>query len=69
MLLSTINDPAIIAGRRQLLRLARELQEGIEPAVVQDASAFNVRAIDVVNTISDFTELMAKDGGLARGKV
>ena len=62
------SDTAIIAGRRQLLRLARELQEGIEPAVVQNPSAFNVRAIDVVNTTADFADLIAKDGQLARGK-
>jgi hypothetical protein len=62
------SDTAIIAGRRQLLRLARELQEGIEPAVVQNPSTFNVRAIDVVNTTADFADLIAKDGQLARGK-
>ena len=63
------SDTAIIFARRQLLRIARELQEGVEPAAVQDAAAFNVRAVDVVNTTSDFKELMAKDGELAKGTV
>ena len=61
------SDTAIIHARRQLARMARELQEGIEPAVVQHPQAFNVRAIDVVNTTADFKELLAKDGDLAKG--
>jgi phthalate 4,5-dioxygenase oxygenase subunit len=63
------SDTAIIHARRQLLRMARELQEGIEPSVAQHAEAFNVRAIDVVNTTADFKELLAKDGDLAKGTV
>ena len=61
------SDTAIIFARRQLLRMARELQEGVEPAAVRDAPSFNVRAVDVVNTISDFKELMVTDGHLAKG--
>ena len=63
------SDTAIIFARRQLLRMARELQEGVEPAAVQDPAAFNVRAVDVVNTTSDFKELLATDGHLAKGTV
>ena len=63
------SDTAIIFARRQLLRMARELQEGVEPAAVRDAPSFNVRAVDVVNNISDFKELMVTDGHLAKGTV
>lgn len=41
------SDVAIIAARRKLIRLARDLADGKEPDLPANASAFGVRPIDV----------------------
>ena len=51
-------DMAVIAARRLLIKMARNLQAGVEPAIVQDADAYRVRAIDVVAPIDNFDALL-----------
>ena len=53
-------DMAIIAARRKLLRLARELQEGIEPVAAMQGDMYHIRAIDVVSSESDITSVLEK---------
>ena len=57
-------DMAIIAARRKLLRLARELQEGIEPVAAQQGAMYHIRAIDVVTNESDITNVLEKHGDI-----
>ena len=51
-------DVAGIAARRLLIRMARNLQDGIEPECLQNVDAYRVRAIDVVVPIDDFDRLL-----------
>ena len=53
-------DMAIIAARRKLLRLARELQEGIEPEAALQGDMYHIRAIDVVTSESDIAGVLEK---------
>jgi len=43
-----VSDAAIIATRRQLLRLARALEQGVAPAAAGDGAAYRVRSAAVV---------------------
>ena len=52
-------DVAAVSARRLLLKMARDLQSGIEPAIVNDADAYRVRAIDVVADDAEFGALLA----------
>jgi phenylpropionate dioxygenase-like ring-hydroxylating dioxygenase large terminal subunit len=51
-------DIAVIAARRLLIRMARNLENGIEPDCLRNADAYRVRAIDVVAPIADFDKLL-----------
>ncbi len=51
-------DAAIIAARRILLKLARELQEGQTPHAASNPDVFRVRSLDVVSPQGDFQGLM-----------
>ena len=62
------SDTAIISGRRILLRMARELQEGIEPYAPSHPEVFAVRAIDVVDTQGDFFKLLEKQSELGKAQ-
>jgi 23S rRNA maturation-related 3'-5' exoribonuclease YhaM len=62
------SDTAIIAARRILLKLARDLQEGTEPYAPQHPEVFAVRAIDVVDHEGDFDKLMAEHSALSKTK-
>jgi phthalate 4,5-dioxygenase len=61
-------DRPVVTARRTLLRMAEELQRGLEPAALSDASAFAVRAISKVCEIASFDEFLARYGDEARGK-
>ena len=60
------SDTAIIAARRILLKIARDLQEGTEPYAPQHPGVFAVRAIDVVDHEGDFDKLMAEHSALSK---
>jgi hypothetical protein len=42
------SDSAVIAWRRKVMKLARDLERGIEPAIAQNAAAYNVRSASLV---------------------
>ncbi len=58
-------DIAIIALRRLLIRLARQLQAGREPAAAHNGAAYRVRPIDILSDIHDFGTLYDKHADLA----
>ena len=80
----TVNYTGIASGREQdmamtdsmgsigdrtiLLRMARELQEGIEPYAPSHPEVFAVRAIDVVNTQGDFFKLLEEQPELGKAQ-
>lgn len=47
------SDAAIITARRRLLRMARELLEGVEPAAAYDGDLYHIRAIGVRKAAED----------------
>ena len=51
-------DIATIAARRLLIKMARNLQDGVEPEIAHDVEAYRVRAIDVVGPTGDFDKLL-----------
>jgi phthalate 4,5-dioxygenase oxygenase subunit len=51
-------DLAIIAARRILLRLARDLQKGIEPVAPHEAQAYAVRQLNVFSSEPSFQNLI-----------
>jgi len=54
------SDVAIIQARRKLLRLARELAEGKEPALPHMASAFGAKPLDVTTADADLDAVVAR---------
>ena len=53
-------DSAIILFRRQLLRMARQLQQGIEPYSAFHGATYRVRALDVLDQAPDLHTLVTK---------
>jgi phenylpropionate dioxygenase-like ring-hydroxylating dioxygenase large terminal subunit len=51
------SDRAGILTRRLLLRLARDLQNGVEPKAAYDGSLYHVRAFTLLSPIADFKTL------------
>ncbi len=51
-----------------MLRMARELQEGIEPYAPSHPEVFAVRAIDVVDTQGDFFKLLEEQAELGKAQ-
>lgn len=62
-------DIAIIAARRQLIRLARQLQQGAEPYAASHPELYHVRPIDLVTEIEDFETLLHTHEDLAQARV
>src|SRR5690606_9225226 len=48
------SDRAVVTARRRLLKLADDLANGIEPAMVSNAEAFKVRAISKICELETF---------------
>ena len=61
-------DIAIIAARKILLRMAQQLQDGIEPYPPHHGDLYRLRPIDLASDIDDFETLLERHGelGLAR---
>ncbi len=53
------SDLPIMAARRMLMRLAKDLTQGIEPAAAAHADSYGVRGIAKLSPIADFDEFMA----------
>ena len=62
-------DAAVIAARRRLLQMARDLQNGIEPSAALQPESYNVRAVDMVCKEPDFLRFMDLYAEEAVGKV
>ena len=62
-------DMAIIAARRMLLRMARELQEGNEPTASAQGDLYHVRAIDVVTEESTLAGVLERHADIAMAMV
>jgi phthalate 4,5-dioxygenase oxygenase subunit len=54
------SDIAIVAARRLLITMARALEAGREPEIVNDPSAYNVRAIDTFSRHGQLSDLLAE---------
>jgi hypothetical protein len=62
-------DLAVIAARRRLINMARDLEEGIEPVEAVQPDIYNVRAVDMVCPEDDFFRFMDLYAEEAVGKV
>ena len=62
-------DVAVIAARRRLIEMARDLEDGIEPVEALRSEIYNVRAVDVVCAEDDFCRFMDLYAEEAAGKV
>ena len=62
-------DVAIIACRKILLRLARDLQQGKEPYAASHGDAYRVRPVDILSNESDFITLYEKHFDLSLAQV
>jgi nitrite reductase/ring-hydroxylating ferredoxin subunit len=60
-------DAAVIAARRRLLTMARDLQNGIEPSAALQPEIYNVRAVDMVSPEADFLRFMEQYAEAAVG--
>ncbi len=54
------SDVAIIAARRRLLRMLRELEQGIEPYAVRHPESFRCRSLEVVSSCAELSEVVAE---------
>ena len=61
-------DVAVIAARRRLINMARDLAEGIEPVGALKPDIYNVRAVDMVRPEDDFFRFMDLYAAEAVGK-
>ena len=59
---------AIIAYRRMMLRLAKDLQKGIEPYAPHNGDLYRVRPIDVMSDEGDFNRVFEQHKDLATAK-
>lgn len=62
-------DVAVIAARRRLIAMARDLQDGVEPTEALRLEIYNVRAVDMVCPEDDFFHFMDLYADEALGKV
>ena len=56
------SDRAVVTARRRLLKLADDLANGIEPAMVSNAEAFKVRAISKICELETFDAFLERYG-------
>jgi phenylpropionate dioxygenase-like ring-hydroxylating dioxygenase large terminal subunit len=54
------SDVAIIAARRRLLRMLRDLEQGVEPPGLRQSDVYAVRSIDVLSANADFDAVLAE---------
>ncbi len=53
------SDVAIIAARRRLLRMLRELEQGVEPYPVRHPEGFRCRSLEVVSARAELADVVA----------
>jgi hypothetical protein len=54
-------DTAIIALRRRIIQMARDLERGIVPTAPYDGSLYKVRSYDAVSDEPDFERFLAQN--------
>jgi hypothetical protein len=54
------SDTAIIAARNRLLKMVRELQDGIDPYAAYHGDLYDIRPLDVVSSEGDLLRLAAQ---------
>jgi phthalate 4,5-dioxygenase oxygenase subunit len=59
------SDRPVVTARRALIKMAENLQKGIEPAWLSDTSAFAVRAISKICEIKTFDDFLVRYGAEA----
>ena len=52
------SDVAVIAARRRLIKLARDLEQGIEPIAATHPELYRVRPLDLISPEQDFGPLL-----------
>jgi hypothetical protein len=62
-------DVTVIAARRRLIKMAHDLQDGVEPTEALRPEIYNVRAVDLVCPEDDFFHFMDLYADEAVGKV
>jgi phenylpropionate dioxygenase-like ring-hydroxylating dioxygenase large terminal subunit len=60
------SDIAVIAARRRLMKLARDLEHGIEPTAARHPELYRVRPLDLLSTEPDFGALLEQHAEEAR---
>jgi phthalate 4,5-dioxygenase len=60
------SDIAVIAARRRLIKLARDLEKGIEPATPNHPELYRVRPLDLVTGEPEFGALLEQFSQEAR---
>jgi phenylpropionate dioxygenase-like ring-hydroxylating dioxygenase large terminal subunit len=53
-------DVAIIAARRRLLHMLRDLEQGVEPPALRTPDVYAVRSIDVITANAEFDAVLAE---------
>lgn len=59
------SDYPIMVARRRLVGLARDLEQGVEPAAARHGDKYGVRAVSIMSKTGDFDELMDEHGSMA----
>jgi phthalate 4,5-dioxygenase len=60
------SDVAVIAARRRLMKLARDLEQGIEPTAATHPELYRVRPLDLLSDEADFARLLDQHAEDAR---
>ena len=60
------SDVAVIAARRRLMKLARDLEHGIEPTAPGNPQLYRVRPLDLISSEPDFGALLETHAAEAR---
>jgi hypothetical protein len=60
------SDVAVIAARRRLMKLARDLEQGIEPVAPTSPELYRVRPLDLISSEPDFGALLDQHAEDAR---
>jgi phthalate 4,5-dioxygenase len=55
------SDGPVIAARRRLVKMAKDLRQGIEPKAIHNPDSYNVRGMAKISDIPDFDTFMAEN--------
>ncbi|HUZ78537.1 MAG TPA: Rieske 2Fe-2S domain-containing protein [Chloroflexota bacterium] len=63
------SDAAVIAARRRLMKVARDLQNGIEPYPASHGSIYAVRPLDIVSPEPDLARLLEENADKVKAPI